>query len=82
MAVGTMQLPVRAQQRKVRLRLLRVIEIPQRPTVGRMATLAFLAEAALVHVIVRVALVACRRRPAERQRRVALSAADDPVQPQ
>src|SRR5216684_3893908 len=62
------------------MRLLRMIKNPQRPAVGRMAALAFLAEAALVHVIVRMALHAYRRRPAVGQRRVALRAADDAVQ--
>src|ERR1700726_1600142 len=78
MAIGALQLLVGAQERK--MSLLGVIESPNLPSVRRVAALALLAEAALVHVIVRVALVACRRRPAERQRRVALRAADDPVQ--
>lgn len=82
MAFGALQLCVRAEQREVIRSLLRVIEIPQRPTVGRMTTLAFLAEAALVHVVVRMAIDARARRPAERECCVALRAAHDPMQPQ
>jgi len=57
-----------------------VIECPQLPSVRRVAALALLAEAALVHVIVRVALVALPRRLVERERRVALRAADHAMQ--
>ena len=80
MAVGALQLLVGAQQRK--MSLLGVIESPNLPSVRRVAALALLAEAALVDVIVRMAFVARRRRFIECERRVALSAADDPVQPQ
>src|SRR6202049_926893 len=80
MAFGALQLGVRAEQRK--MRFLGVIENPQRPAVGRMAALALLAEASLVHVIVRMALDAGRGRPAEGQSRVALRTADDAVQTQ
>ena len=59
-----------------------VIEGPNLPAVRRVSALALLAEAALVHIIVRMALVARRRRPVERERRVALRAADHPMQPQ
>src|ERR1700692_4345733 len=45
-----------------------------------MAALAFLAEAPLVHVVVRMAIDARRRRPVEGQGRVTLRAADDPMQ--
>src|ERR1700722_19806762 len=79
MAIGALQLLVGAQERKVSF--LGVIEGPNLPSVRRVAALALLAEAALVHVIVRMALVARRRRPVERERRVALRAADDPMQP-
>ena len=77
MAFGALQFTVSSQQRK--MRFLGMIENPQRPSVGRMAALAFLAEAAFVHVIVRVAVDARRRRPTEGQRRVTLGAADDAV---
>ena len=77
MTFGALQLTVRPQQRK--MRFLGMIENPQRPSVGRMAALAFLAEAAFVHVIVRMTVDAGRRRPAEGQRRVALCATDDAV---
>ena len=77
MAFGALQFAVGPQQRE--MRFLGMIEHPQRPSVGGMAALAFLAEAALVHVIVRMAVDAHRRRPAEGQRRVALGAADDAV---
>ena len=80
MAIGALQLLVGAQERKVSL--LGVIESPNLPSVRRVAALALFAEAALVHVIVRVALVALRRRLVERERRVALRAADHPMQPQ
>ena len=80
MARGALQLAVSAEQRE--MRFLRVIETPQRPAVRRMAALALLAEAALVHVVVRVTIDAGRWRPAERERRVALRTAHDPVQPQ
>ena len=65
MARGALQLAVCAEQRE--MRFLRVIETPQRPAVRRMAALALLAEAALVHVLVRMAVDAGRRRPAERR---------------
>ena len=79
MAIGALQLLVGAQQRK--MSLLGVIEGPNLPSVRRVAALALLAEAALVHVIVRVAFVALRRRLVERKRRVALRAADHLMQP-
>ena len=77
MTFGALQLTVGPQQRK--MSFLGVVENPQRPSIGRMAALAFLAEAALVHVIVRMAVNARHRRPAEGQRRVALRATDDAV---
>ena len=77
MAFGALQLTVGPRQRK--MRFLGMIKNPQRPSVGRMAALAFLAEAAFVNVIVRMAVNACRRRPTEGQRRVTLRAADDAV---
>ena len=80
MAIGALQLLVGAQERKVSL--LGVIESPNLPSVRRVAALALLAEAALVDVIVRVALVALLRRPVERERRMALRTADHPMQPQ
>ena len=67
MAIGALQLLVGAQQRK--MSLLGVIEGPNLPSVRRVAALAFFAESALVDVIVRVALVALRRRPVERARK-------------
>ena len=79
MAIGALQLLVGAQERK--MSLLRVIESPNLPSVRRVTALALLAEAALVHVIVRVAFVACRRRLVERERGVALRAADHLMQP-
>ena len=77
MALGALQFSVGPQQRE--MRFLGMIENPQRPSVRRMAALAFFAEAAFVHVIVRVAVDARRRRPTEGQRRVTLGAADDAV---
>ena len=59
-----------------------MVEDPQLPSVRRMAAFAFLAESALVNVIARMAIDARGRRPVEGQRRVALSAADDPMQSQ
>ncbi len=63
MAIGALQLGVGAEQREVIGSVLRMIERPQRPAVGRMAALAFLAEAALVHVIVRMAVDAGQPAP-------------------
>ena len=80
MAGGALQLGVRAQQWKVRF--LGVIENPQRPAIRRMAALAFLAEPALVHIIVHMAVDAGGFRLRESQRRMALRAAHDPVQAQ
>lgn len=80
MAPGALQLCVGTQQGKVRI--LRMIEGPQRPTVRRMTALAFRAQSALVHVVLAMAIGACRGSRAERQRCVALRTADDPVQPQ
>lgn len=80
MALGALQLGVRTQQGE--MSLFRVIENPQRPAVGRVTGLAFLAESAFVHVVVRMAVDARARRPFEGQRRVALRTADDPMQPQ
>src|ERR1700726_2704524 len=71
-----------AEQRKVILRLLGMIENPQLPAVGRMAAFAFLAETALVHVIMRMTIVALHRGPIEGQRRVALRTAHHSVQPE
>ena len=82
MAIGALQLGVGADQRKVIRSLLRMIERPQGPAVRRMAALAFLAEAALVHVIVRVAVDAGQGRIIEGQRRMALCAAHHPMQPE
>jgi len=80
MAFGALQLCVRPQQGEVCI--LRMIESPQRPTVRRMAACAFRAQSALVHVVLAMAIDACRGGRAKRQRCVALRAADDPVQPQ
>src|ERR1700722_12799279 len=77
-ALRALQLGVRPEQRKVSF--LGVIEDPQRPAVRGVAGLAFLAEAALVHVILRVAIDAYGRRPAVGQRRVALRRAHDSMQ--
>src|SRR5437879_1966452 len=55
MTIGTFQLLVRAEERK--MRLLGVVETPQLPSVRRVTALAFLAESALVHVVVRMTLV-------------------------
>ena len=67
MASGALQFRVGAQQ--CEMRLLRMIEHPQRPAVGRMAVLALLAEPALVHVVVRMAVGTGRRRTAVGERR-------------
>src|SRR5450631_1581558 len=80
MAFGALQFAVSAQQRK--MSLFSVIENPQRPAVGRMAALAFLAEPAFVHVVARMAVDASRRCLTEGHGRVALRAADHPVQTQ
>ena len=56
MTLSALQLGVSTQQCEVVRRLLCMIERPQRPTVGRVAALAFLAEAAFVHVVVRMAI--------------------------
>lgn len=79
-AACTLQLGVSAQQRKVGL--LRVIEDPQRPAVGRMAGLAFSTQSSLVDVIVGVALDAAFRRMIEGEGRVALRATHHAMQTQ
>src|ERR1700719_660937 len=79
MAIGAHQLLMGAQERK--MSFLGVIEGPNLPAIRRVAALALLADGALLHVIVRMALVARGRHPADRERRVALRAADHPVQP-
>ena len=79
MALDALQLGVSAEQREVRV--LGVIESPQRPAVRRVTAFAFLSEPAFVDVIMRMALDARRADRAERQRRVALGTTDDSVQP-
>src|ERR1700686_1932107 len=81
MAIGALQLGVGAEQREVIRSLLHMIEHPQRPTVRRMTALAFLAEAAFVHIVMRVALDAGQGRTTEGQRRMALCAAHHSMQP-
>lgn len=78
MTGGTLQLRVRSQQWEVSF--LGMIEDPQRPPIRRMAALAFLAEPAFVHIIVRMTIDARSRRLAEGERRMTLRTADDAVQ--
>src|ERR1700722_16540734 len=78
LAIRAPQLGVRPEKRKVSL--LGVVEHPQRPAVRGVAGLAFFAETALVHVILRVAIDAHGRRPAVGERRVALRAAHGSMQ--
>lgn len=78
-AIGTLQLAVCAQKRK--MSLLPMIEFPQRPSVGRVTALTFLAKAAFVHVVVRMTFDTGFRRSAEGERRMALGTADDTMQP-
>lgn len=56
MTGGALHLGVPSGQRK--MRLLRMVEGPLRPAVRRMTGLAFFSEAALVHIIVRMTVVA------------------------
>ena len=63
MAVGTGQLSVCAGERE--MRLLVVIELPDRPAIGRMTTLALAAEPAVVHILRGMTAVAVDRRCAE-----------------
>src|ERR1700676_4926774 len=62
------------------MRVLGMIERPHRPAIGGMTAVALLAEPAFVHVITRMAVDACRRRPIEGLRGMALRAADEAVQ--
>src|ERR1700722_16408678 len=82
MAIRALQLGVGAEPRKGIGSVLRMIEGPQRPTVRRMTGLALLAEAALVHIIMRVAVDARQRRLVEGERCMALRAAHHPMQPE
>ena len=77
-AVCALQLGMSAQQRE--MSFLRMIEYPERPAIRRMTGFAFLAEAAVVDIIARMAFRAGLRRLIESQRRMALRAADDSVQ--
>ena len=78
MAIGALQFAVRAEQREVRIA--RMIEGPQLPAVRRVAGFALFAQAAFVHVILRMAAIAGRGRVAESLRGMALHAADDAMQ--
>ena len=78
MAVRALKLAVRTQQSEVRL--LAMIELPQRPAIARMAALAFLAQAILVHVILGVTVDTPALGIGECQRPVALCAAHHPMQ--
>src|ERR1700681_817257 len=80
MAIGALPLGMSAEQWEVIGGLLRMIEHPQLPPVGGMTALAFLAEPALVHIVVRMAIVARHGHLVEGQGRVALRAAHDPMQ--
>lgn len=75
-----LQIGVAAGQGK--MGLLRVIEAPLRPTVGRMTGLALLPQAALVHIVVSVTVVAAAARVLEGQGGMALRTAHEPMQPQ
>lgn len=79
MARRACQLAVRAKQRKVRI--LRVIEGPDLPAVGRVAAVALLAERTFMHILARMASDAGGRRSTERLSCMALSAADQTMQP-
>ena len=78
MAGRALQIGVTARQGK--MRLLRMIETPLRPAIRRMTGLAFLAQPALVHVVVRMTAVATGARLLEGQGGVTLGAAHDPMQ--
>ena len=78
MAIGALQPGVCAAQREMGFP--GMIEVPQRPPVGRVTALAFLAETALVHVFMRMAIDTRRRRVTVRLCRVALRTADHAVQ--
>jgi hypothetical protein len=56
MAVGTLQLGVRTEQGK--MCLFAVIERPQAPAIGRVATLALLSQSAFMYVLVGMAVTA------------------------
>ena len=58
MAVGTLELGVRTKQPKASL--LEMIVFPECPTVGAVATVAFFAQSAFVHVVTFVAIDAPR----------------------
>ena len=72
MAVGTLELGVGTKQTKACL--LEMIVLPQCPTVGVVATVAFLTQSPLVHVVPLMAIDAARFGLAERLRAVALRA--------
>jgi hypothetical protein len=80
MAVGALQFAVCAEQREVRVA--RMIEHPQPPAVRRVAGFAFFAQAAFMHILVRMAILARRGRTAESLSGMTLHAADDAMQPQ
>lgn len=79
MTGGALQIGVTAGQGK--MRLLRVIEVPLRPAIGRMTGLALFAQTAFVHILVRVTVVAAGTRVFEAQSGMALRTAHDPMQP-
>lgn len=78
MAISAPQRRVRAGEREVRL--LGMIEAPQRPTIWRVAALALPAERPFVHVIGAVAVHAPRCGRHEGQASVTLRAARQPMQ--
>ena len=77
MAVSALQLGVATHERKTGLP--GMIEGPQRPTIGRVATLAFLAQPAFVHVLTGMALRAGGGCTVERQRCMTLRTTDNAV---
>ena len=80
MAVGTSQFSVRAGERK--MCLLVVIELPDRPAIGRVTALALGTQSAMMHILRGVAAIAVDGGSAERLAAMALRTTDDGVQSQ
>jgi hypothetical protein len=79
-AAGASQRLVCAGQRKIGL--LTVVKVPDAPAVGGVATVAFLTQTALVHILCRVTAVASSSSRSEAEGTMTLCAADNIVQPQ
>ena len=80
MAVRTFILRMRATQGKAGL--LAVVKIPDCPAIGRMAGVALLAQPTLVHILLRVTIIAFARATVESLRAMALRATDHHMQAQ